>query len=419
MLELNILKAWIDSGDRDMLLKYSVHKEWFEGIHGEIYEFIDNYYVKYSVAPQLYTVQEKFPEFEPSLIIEPMEYLSSNFKSKAMANNFSKDVDYLIESMSRVDTAESRCELLKVFTEHYSEKYATSNLVGGGVDMGSVIKEYQDTVDDFQEMGFLSGIKGLDEATKGWLSDDLILLTARVNEGKSYMGLYFTYKVWKQLQEAQDPRPILIVSTEMLSDEVMCRFITLDAHFPNSAVRSRSLPQRQDLFEYMDKFKENFGKSVIFIDAKTLGFGDFTLQKIANAIRVYNPAWVFIDQIYDINGADKKATIREGIVNSFGELRKLNQNVTIPFMIVAQTGRAAVTGPKDSLEEVPELHHVQESDGPAQKSTKVLTMRQTGPNTVKIGLKKNRGKSKNVTFLLDVDFEHGHIVEVDFREENF
>ena len=125
------------------------------------------------------------------------------------------------------------------------------------------------------------------------------------------------------------------------------------------------------------------------------------------------PWLIVIDQLYDLSDGTGEREIRKRIVNISNSIRDINLYTRTPIIWVAQAGRdSAKEAKKDSLVS-PELHHVQESDTPAQKSTKVITLRLINNEVFKLSLKKNRGGKRDKDVYLRADIDRGYYGEIE------
>ena len=80
---------------------------------------------------------------------------------------------------------------------------------------------------------------------------------------------------------------------------------------------------------------------------------------------------------------------------------------------VAQAGRESARDARKDEKASPEIDQIQESDTPAQKSTKVITLRLINNEILKLSLKKNRGGQKDEDIFLRADIDRGYYGEIE------
>jgi replicative DNA helicase len=259
--------------------------------------------------------------------------------------------------------------------------------------------------------GLPTGIKTLDELTGGWRNDDLVLLAGRTNEGKSMVGGFFAYHAWRALQTANINSPVIYITTEMPELEVSFRLDTLKAHFSNRALNEGHLPEHELYQEYLQELKKK-DTSFLILSEEANGGRPFTPLDIRALIESEKPAFMVIDQLYDLSDGTSESDIRKRIVRVTNGIRETNLYTQTPMMLIAQAGRNAAKEAKKDPNATPELFDIQESDNPAQKATRVLTLRLLN-DTFKMSLKKNRGGKKDQDIFMKADLDSG------YWEENF
>jgi replicative DNA helicase len=267
--------------------------------------------------------------------------------------------------------------------------------------------------------GYSYGIKALDDATGGIKEDDNILLVGRMGEGKSLIGSFFGYKVWVSLQAAGITDPVYYLSTEMPEDEISYRLDTLRSHFSNRGLNEGKLldPETELYREYLSELSKRNG-SFRIVTTESLGDRAIGVTDIRQIMETENPAFMIIDQLYDIQDDTGERDIRKRIVNVSTGIREANKNTRTPVLNLAQAGRESAKDARKNDKATPELDQIQESDNPAQKATRVITIRKV-ESTFKMTLKKNRAGERNKDIFMRAEIDKGFWEEIDEAELYF
>lgn len=408
--ELMVLNHWVESKDVGFLRKNNIDESWFFATR-EMVQWINGFVAKTGALPSSTALACEFPDdFKLYDTLDPIDYLTNKLKEQKAYTEYRPlllknaklveeggtleaiwDMKSSIDSMLRTySTKMTRYDWVKNALERY-EKYMHTH---GGA-----------------EIGITSGLKGLDELTGGWKEDDLILVSGRLGEGKSLVSGYFAYNAWKYVQRAKVNAPVIIITTEMPELEVSYRLDTLEKHFSNRALTRGQLANVESYKEYLSELEKK-DSSLLILSQEANGGKPFTPTDIRSIIESEKPALLCIDQLYDLSDGTGERDIRKRIVNVSNGIRDINLYTKTPTILVAQAGRDAAKRAKKDSEATPELFEIQESDAPAQKSTRVITLRLLNDNMFKLTLKKNRGGPSEKDIYINVNIDTGMWDEV-------
>jgi replicative DNA helicase len=232
------------------------------------------------------------------------------------------------------------------------------------------------------------------------------------------VGGYFAYMAWKSLQLAGIDQPVIYITTEMPELEIAYRLDTLKAHFPNRALNDGKLADAELYKEYLEELQKK-DTSFLILSQESNGGNPFTPADIKLITESERPAFVVVDQLYDLSDGTSERDIRKKIVNVSNGIREVNLYTQTPMMLIAQAGREAAKEGKKDTNATPELYSIQESDNPAQKATRVLTLRLIDNNLFKMSLKKNRGGKRDEDVYMRVDLDTGIWNETTVEEAIF
>ncbi|GEA16782.1 hypothetical protein E308F_30280 [Moorella sp. E308F] len=414
--ELQVINYWLQSKEPGYLYKQGLDHSYFFAT-SDIVAWIEQFITRTGVLPSLETVAAEFEEFKILSDLDPIDYLVNVLKEQKAYTEYRPLLTKNAQLVSEGRTIDAMWQMVAEVNS-LLKKYT------GKITRYDWVRDALERYDKYMEKhgqqglnGLTTGIKQLDEYTGGWRSDDLILLVGRTNEGKSFVGTYFAYVVWRSLLSTDITNPVIYITTEMPELEIAYRLDTLRAHFSNRGLNEGKLPDPQLYKEYLEELRKN-KNGFLILSEEANGGKPFTPADIRVIIEAEKPAFMVIDQLYDLSDGIGERDIRKRIVNVTNQIRDVNLYTQTPMMLIAQAGRASAIEGKKDPNATPELFQVQESDNPAQKATRVLTLRMIN-DVFKISLKKNRGGIRNVDVYMRVDLDTGIWEEIDPEETVF
>ena len=255
------------------------------------------------------------------------------------------------------------------------------------------LKSYENKVDNKDKCFIKVGLQEVDEKIGGWcIEEELVTVTARTNQGKSWLVLEFLMNAWKQ------GKNVGLYSGEMGAEQIGYRFDALLNHFSNLELMRGNLEDKEKYKEYIEdiKKKEN---CFIIITPKDLGHLA-TANDIEYMIKKYNLDIVGIDQfsLMDDYRAKKGDPLRIRLSNISTDLVNLSMKYRVPIIALSQANRMATKS------DGPELEHISESDAIAQNSTKVISIDKKGKE-LRLKVIKNRygPVGDEFVYLWDID----------------
>ncbi len=393
------------SKEPHFLAKYSVDSTYFFAL-SDVVQFIENFCnTMNGQVPTADLVAVEFEEFRKLNELDPIEYLIKQLREQKAYTEYAPALSASATMIAEGKTFESMFKMrsdVDAIIRKYADKVGGYDWVKNAIDR---YNEYMLKHGKIGLAGLPTGISKLDEITGGWLDDDLILLASRLNEGKSLLGAFFAFKVWLAFKVAGITRPVAFVSTEMPALEVSYRLDTLKAHFSNRGLREGKIGQHELYLEYLQELHKSENGFIVLSQESNSG-NPFRTTDILGMVQSERPGFLVIDQLYDILDIRGDWDIRRRIVNTTREIRDINLMTKTPTMMLAQAGREAAKDARKHSDATPEVDQIQESDAPAQKATRVLTIRRIN-DTFKMSLKKNRGGAKDEDVYLQADIDNG------------
>lgn len=367
------------------------------------FRFILNHYHRYGVIPDKTTFIATFNDFDFVEVSESLEYIIYKLKE---AYTFSK-ISTLLESNTEKIKEDSikASEFLKgaiddLLREVGTAKRTDYDIVKNANERGEL---YNTRLASSGIMGISTGVDELDSILHGWLNEDLVTIFARTNEGKSWLALFFSVMAWAS------GKKVLFYSGEMSREVVGYRFDTLYSHYSNTALMQglNSLGDDLSVEDYQNYIRDLSTKEGFYV-VTPRDLGDKpTVRTIENLYEDLKPDLICIDQLTLMrdmrNGENKR--IRYNNISE--DLFSLSEKIQKPILAVTQAKRDS-NKKKEEKDLPPELDEIYESDGIAQNSTRVISMKVVG-RVLKLAIKKNRYGEKDKEVFLIWDKDRGYI----------
>lgn len=403
--EEQLINHWLNSRDYAFLEKYGIDKSYFLTTQNVI-EWIEDFYKQSGTLPSIDTVVIQFDNINKWENLEPVNYLVKVLKENKVYTEFRPIILKTAQMLNEGKTFEALWSIRNK-TDELLKRYSSKMIRYDWVK--DAIKRYDEYMKKHGQeglSGISTGIKSLDKYTGGWKEDDLILVSGRTNEGKSYLGLYFIYSAWVSLLKTDIDNPVIYITTEMPELEISYRLDSLRAHFSNRALSEGQIQDPKIYREYLEDLSK-CKNSFLILGQEANGGKEFTPADIRKIIETERPAFMVIDQLYDISDGMGERDIRKRIVNVTTSIREINLETKTPIVLIAQAGRESARESKKDATATPELYQIQESDNPAQKATRVITLKLVGNDIMKLTLRKNRSGERNKDIFMRIDFDRG------------
>jgi len=402
--ELQFINLWLKQKDPYLMQKHTIDKTYFVVLN-DIVTWVEEFRDEHKILPSLDTVAKKFDDFRELDDLENVNYVVNVLKEQRAYMDYRPVLTSNAEMLRDGHTIEAMSKmrgdidsLLKKFTGQITKYDWIKN-------SAERYLKYLEKHGKEGLSGITTGIPELDDITGGWKEDDLVLLAGRTNEGKTFIGLYVAYKAWLSFKKAGITDPVVYISTEMPELEVAYRLDTLRSHFSNRELNEGKLKNAELYKEFLEGLEKE-DTSFLILTQESNGGRQFTPSDIRAMIERERPGLLVIDQLYDISDGTSEKDIRKRIVNVSNQIREINLYTKTPTILLAQASRESAKEAKKDKNASPELHSIQESDNPAQKATRVVTMRKID-DVFKLSIKKNRGGPKDKDVFLRADLDRG------------
>jgi replicative DNA helicase len=419
MTESQILNYIIDTGKFDIIKKGNLDETYFPG-YGEEFNFIKDHYTKYQVVPDVSTFIAKFPDFD---------LFEINESEQAMIESIKEEKAYTMIAPTLNDinkkAANNAIEATNFMKEKAEEILKEVNIIRykPGYDIfiqaHERAEEYRRKLNLKGILGCMANIPKIDEVTHGWISEDFVALTARIQQGKSWISEYLALMPW-----LHQGKKIGLWSLENPKSLVGYRADTLLKHFSNDGLVSgktilRWQDQRpsltsEDYFDYIEA-AASYGIPFEVYDNNDSADGFWTIESIGEVIESKGYDLIVIDQLSLLGVLPKVKSIREGYVHTTRYTRAMVNRIQRPVILNCQSGREAAKIWVKDKEATPELHQIAESDSVGQDATKVLSLVNLD-GLLKVSLKKNTMGRSNIDAILKWDIDLGVLEPLHLEE---
>jgi len=392
--ESKVISAVLEDKQVHVLLQANV-----DGImrtHGDIWEFIRNYYEQNGIAPPSSLVVEKFRDFSPVDNVGSTKHHLDELQAEYL-NDSLKDI--LREAATDVQIGKGG-EVLENLIAKTSELKKNTSAIRDidATDIDSAVAYFQQLKEQQEAgaIGIKTGLPGFDNyLPSGIMPGQLGVFLAYPGIGKSWLSLYFAVQAWKQ------GRSPMIVSLEMSETEVRNRTFAI---MGEGLWSHRKLSNGEVDLDDLKRWHKNKveGKPEFKIISNDTG-GDITPSVLRGKIDQYKPDFVIVDylQLMSPNQKSDNETVR--MKNLSRELKLMAIAEEIPIMAISSATPDDVT----KLETVPTLGQTAWSRQIAYDADWVLALgRGTNSDVIECVFRKNRNGFMG-EFMVQVDFDKG------------
>jgi len=379
MIALQVISKILNTQDNSIVEDNGLTEDYFVGYENE-FQYIQQHIKEYGNVPDKATFLSKF-DIDLVDVTESDRYLIDTLKE-----------EYLY--YKSVPIIQQAAELLKT-DSNLAAEYLLKEMQGlqpdykyGGIDIISTAesryKQFMDRKEHQQNWYFTTGFKELDDLMHGiQRQEELIVLFARINQGKSWVLEKICTHIWELGFN------VGYISPEMSADSVGFRFDTLHKNFSNKGLMwGKGDIEEAEYKSYIDELKAHKNQ---FQVATPINFQKkITISKLREWVKKYSLDIIAIDGITYLSDerytrGDSKAVT---LTNISEDLMSLSVELHIPILVVVQANRGGVVD-KES-EDTPELENIKDSDGIGANASKVLAIKQTKDGVLIMQIKKQR-----------------------------
>lgn len=401
MIDLQLLTKVLETKDFNIITDNGLDVKFFPH-YAEEFSFIVSHYHKYRTIPDKETFLSKFPDLELPAVGETVEYLIDGIREEKQFNELGPILNKAAEFAKEGDSKRS-VEFLAGAIPDLMQNF---DIKGTCLIQKSHLREQElkDKKNPETPSFITTGFPEMDEEILGLKrSEEFLTIAARTNEGKSWIMLRMLMAAWERGER------VGLYSGEMSVNSLGYRFDSLYEHISNYSLY-KGVAKESEYSAYLERLKKNKNPFIV-ISPSDLG-GRATVSKIAAFIKRNKLTICGVDQ-YSLMEDERRSKYQDrrlDFTHLCEDLRLLSKMEGVPIIGASQVNRASL-----QEDELPDLHHISESDGVVQNSTKVLMLRQRGDN-LDVCVRKNTDGKKNKVFSYVWDIDKGHLTYVPTTE---
>lgn len=379
MVALQIISKILNTKDYSIIEKNNLTKDYFIEYQDEI-EFIFNHIKEYGTVPDKASFLSKF-DLELVDVQESDRYLVDTIREEYL---YYKSIPVIQKAAELLQTnSNEAAEYLISAMNDLKPTYSAGVDIIADADLR--YEQFLERKQNQDNWFFTTGFEELDDLIHGiQRGEELIVLFARINNGKSWILEKICVHVW------QLGFQIGYISPEMGPNSIGYRFDTLHNNFSNTGLMwGRNDVEETAYKDYIDELKHRDNK---FLVATPKDFGnEITISKLRTWIKQFKLDLIAIDGITYMTDerykrGDNKTT---SLTNISEDLMSLSVELGVPILIVAQANRGGVAMSEED-DGTPELDKIKDSDGMGANASKVIALRQLKDNVLCLQIKKQR-----------------------------
>lgn len=402
MVASQVINKILQSKDFSIVINNDLSKQHFIDYEAE-FDFIQKHYDKYGNIPDVHTFVDKFNEFEVYTVTESDTYLVDKIKEEY---TYSKLIPFIKTAADKANNEDANVAI-EFITNNIKNISVSKTVCGIDIikDASHRLDVYKDKQNNKSNWFFKSGFDELDVKINGLQrGEELVLIFARTNQGKSWIAEKMAVSVWEQGYN------VGFFSPEMSDISIGYRFDTLFKNYSNAHLTHGDKNDEYDSYcNYIENLQHNHTNTFLVTTPK-----DFDRRPSVSKFR----SWIIRNDIHMlvIDGisyvhddrykhGDNTTT---SLTNISEDLMSLSIELKIPIIIVAQANREAAGEEKTSA---PTLETVRNSDGMAHNASKVFSIRNKDSVLEILILKQRNGEVGN-KFLYNWDINNGKFTYV-------
>lgn len=389
--EYQLINKLLSDKDYSIVEDNQITEEYLPRVKNE-FNFIKDFYEKYSSIPDKEKFLEKFPNFEFFIVTQTPKSIIDDLREQAL---FYRAVN-VINTASRLyekDSNEaSRYLLSQIDSLQPQEDFSCTDIIHDRSRLEEWKKRQQDPNGSFIEIPF----KELNEDLLGFQrGEELFFWIAKSNIGKSAVLTMCAEHASKLGNR------VGFISPEMSKQSIGFRWDSSRTHFSNSAM------QKGLLINGYDKYFDELGSTdehVFVADSEDFKDG-ITVSMCRQFVKSKRLDILFIDGIVyiDPDGNTKGMSTSARMGLAARQLLKLSNDFKIPVVAVAQSRRRG--SEKRSEDEIlDDAESIADSYDVSRAATKMVSINKS-ENALKFYIPKNRGNiaGKSYTYSFDMD----------------
>jgi len=357
-----------------------------------LYDFITEHLSKYGQVPDISTVAIEFPDFSIFDVQESDQYLVDRMYEQHLFRMSCIALKKVEPLLSQDSTKAVEFLMQEIPKLAHITPLNTFDLVKNSPQR---LAEYESMIDRQDEFFIGTGFKEFDEIMGGFKKQDLVILLARPNQGKSWIIDKYALEAWHQ------GKRVGIYSGEMSKTDVGYRLDTLDSHISNTCLQRGNKAIHGSYKDYIEFLQKQ--ETPILVTTQEDFNGRPTPAKLQAFIEKEKLDILFVDQLYSVQPTTKTRERRLQFEEVMQESLDITMRFGVPIIYACQAGRKAL-GEDAEKDKLPRLEHIAESDSIAQIATRVISICQYEGNLLMKMIKnRNLALGDKVAYMWNID----------------
>lgn len=239
MVEGQFLSKCIVENDYSAIDKYNITNEYFNEIlwdendkptgikNSSIFDFIVDYFKKYSTMPSFETVHAQFYAFRLYETNDSWKYLVDqlqDFKYVRDLNGLINGTDKFVDNPQRVlEYLKNNIDNVENKNKKYTEEFDIAH-----EGLKEVYKMYKEDKTNRKKVIMTTGLKEMDDYIGGWLREgELAIIQGFMGSSKTFLLMKMLFGAWEAGNN------VCLFEPEMTIKEISYRWISFKEHFSN------------------------------------------------------------------------------------------------------------------------------------------------------------------------------------------
>ncbi len=230
------------------------------------------------------------------------------------------------------------------------------------VALKDVIKNVVDHVHEMQGkdiVGLETGFSKLDKITSGLQKGDLIIIAARPSMGKTTLAMNLVE--YMATHHSNEPRPVVVFSLEMPTEQLVLRLISSFSHIDLTRVRNGALTDAD--WQSFNQAVNALENSVILVD-ETPSITPTEIRAKSRRIKREHPdlALIVVDYLQLMSAQSNAENNRVQEISEISRsLKSLAKELNIPIIALSQLNRGVETRSKENKGRIPQMADLRDS----------------------------------------------------------
>jgi replicative DNA helicase len=308
-----------------------------------LYNFVDNYVVKYSRMPTVDFVEESTGIVLAIDADGDSLFYSDEIKKRYLFQYLSENIKGVAGKL-RVGDVDTAYDIMEKAYFEIRKKEFMGYKIKSIFSYSDKVKDRYRRVKEGMVVGVPSPWEEFDRVTCGWQSGDFVVIQARPGVGKTWFLLHLASAAWKVGCK------VLFVSLEVDDVVLATRFLSAEFKVPYADIRKGALGTavEERFFKGIDKYVKNDDDRFVVMGG---GFGN-KIDQVEAAIIEQAPDIVFIDGVYLLQVGVYGRERHEKLAEVADQIAIMKKKYGIPILVTHQFNRnVKVDSLKGSLDD--------------------------------------------------------------------